>query len=139
GMPVSLGSNGGLHPSLSAPLHGLAFASATHDEERRAEHEQQHREQNPQRHVGSREGQQRGLLYRYDVVILGDRTRGQPAGGGSGRRRRRLAGGRYTTCCRTHSCITMAAAAAALIDRVEPNWRISTWASAAARAASVSP
>ena len=42
-------------------------------------------------------------------------------------------------CLRTHSCIATAEAAAALIERVEPNWRIASTATASSRAAGEIP
>ena len=43
------------------------------------------------------------------------------------------------TCCMTHWCMVMAAAAEALIERVEPNWVISSTTDAASMAASDKP
>ncbi len=42
-------------------------------------------------------------------------------------------------CLRTHSCIATADAAAALIERVEPNWRIASTAVASSRASGERP
>jgi hypothetical protein len=42
-------------------------------------------------------------------------------------------------CLRTHSCIATAEAAAALIDHVEPNWRMARTASASSRASGDRP
>ena len=46
---------------------------------------------------------------------------------------------RVGACRLTHSCIATADAAAALIERVEPNWRIASTATASSRAAGESP
>ena len=75
---------------------------------------------------------------------LDRRRRRRPRALGAQRRRRRGGAGRAGAAGRaawrlTHSCMATAEAAAALIERVEPNWRIASTAVASARASADRP